>query len=269
VGFAILNLKRRHWILFTLLGFALALIVSFAAFDAWLDSLWGRQTLERELGNRFGIPVRLQGGFNAALYPSIGVSGDGLEFGDSSGGGFFATSGSYQVALAIIPLFRKHLKIEGLEIADFRLALSLGSEVRVQVGKMKYQAFTGSGIVTSRLDFPGLGWKFEYLPGGFEFNEIVLEAAGQTASGEGCLLLTDKAVLNLNLMAGRYDLDAARGVLDGESQGESMLPVELNLKFSASELRAAGAVAHGARIQLGEEPDCSGLRLYNDGLEIE
>jgi len=276
----IVSLKRRYWLLLILLGSALVLVAAFIATETWLDSAWGRQTLERGLSERFGIPVHLQGDYDTRLLPFVGASGNGLEFGDSGSGDFLASSGRYRVALAIIPLFRKHLQIEGLEIEDFRMSLSIGEGASVQVKQLNYQAFAASGEKPSTLDFPSLGWKFDYLPGGFEFSGIVLDLAGQTVVGQGCLLSTDRApqagverdaavALNLVLSAERFDLDAARSVLPLESQGENALPLTLNVKFSARELTAAGGVARNALIELGNEPDCSGLTLYNAGSDIE
>ena len=87
-----MSLKRRYWALLILLGSALVLAAAFVMVETWLDSAWGRQTLERKLSERFGIPVRLQGGYDTSLLPFVGATGNGLEFGDSGSGDFLAST---------------------------------------------------------------------------------------------------------------------------------------------------------------------------------
>jgi len=137
----------------------------------------------------------------------------------------------------------------------------------------------GSATLTAQLHLPDKtgGIDLQYLPwsGGskitLEASYLVqaealmlpylrLAAAGQSISGEGCLLQGETAALNLVMKASVLNLDSFQAMLpetiSGGGSSNGKFPLQLNLRLSVSELSAQGAVAHGAVLHVGEEPDC-------------
>jgi hypothetical protein len=113
-------LVRFGWLL---LVFALAVALFYAAANAWLESAGGRKTLERELTQRAGFPVRLMGDFDIMLFPALGVKGTELLIGGPGAGEAFMQSREYAVALALRPLLAGELRVESILLADGALRL--------------------------------------------------------------------------------------------------------------------------------------------------
>jgi len=102
--------------------------------------------------------------------------------------------------------------------------------------------------------------QYEYLPAGLRLSGIRLESAGQAAGGAGCLLGLDETPrLQLDLASDIVDLDVFQNVSLETGSSDMNLPLDLDISFTARELKTAGAVIRGAALRLGGEPDCSGL----------
>jgi len=108
----------RRILLAAPLAAVLLFAVAYLLVDAWLESAGGRHAVERALAERIGLPVRLEGGFNVMLLPSIGVSGSGLVVGEPGPATELARSEDYAVSLALAPLLDGRLLIESLRFSD-------------------------------------------------------------------------------------------------------------------------------------------------------
>ena len=111
---------RLGWLL---LALALAAALFVVAANAWLESAGGRSTLERELSQRAGFPVRLQGGFDIMLFPALGVQGTELAIGGPGTGEAFVHAGEYAVALELRPLLAGDLRVESIRLAHGALRM--------------------------------------------------------------------------------------------------------------------------------------------------
>lgn len=114
---------------------------------------------------------------------------------------------------------------------------------------------------------------YEFRPGGVALAEVRLDAGSQSAAGAGCVVLDDPPALHLDMASPRIDLDAlpdlaalaSFGDADAGEAGEQAegagtdTALAFNLRLRAAEARGGGAVAREAVLQVGSEPDCSGL----------
>jgi hypothetical protein len=105
---------RLGWLL---LALALAAAAFVVAANAWLESTGGRSTLERQLTQRAGFPVRLLGEFDIMLFPALGVQGTELAIGGPGTGEAFVHAREYAVALELRPLLAGDLRVESIHLA--------------------------------------------------------------------------------------------------------------------------------------------------------
>jgi hypothetical protein len=115
---------------------------------------------------------------------------------------------------------------------------------------------------TARLS---LDWKS--APGGLRLEGIRLVADPLLVEGKGCLLTETSTELHLDLVAERVDVDTlpdlsafAGSAEPAPTAPDSASGLDVNLRLRAAEWLAGGAVARQAELQLGDVPDCSGLR---------
>jgi uncharacterized protein involved in outer membrane biogenesis len=114
--------KTLRWVLVLLVVFLLLPAGFYWLADAWLESAGGRQMLEKELGARFGMSVRLEGEFDLMLLPDIGVSGTELVIGgEADPGVFFASSREFEVSVELKPLFHRQVVVEWIRLTDGRV----------------------------------------------------------------------------------------------------------------------------------------------------
>lgn len=111
---------RRAWryllwlpALLMLLLFLLGLIA-----DAWLESRGGRQLLQRELSQRLGFPVALQGDYGLKFLPRLKIAGSGLEVGQRGEEGVSIYSRNFSAEVEIVPLIRRELRIVAIGLSD-------------------------------------------------------------------------------------------------------------------------------------------------------
>jgi len=111
--------KTLRWAVMLLAVFLLLPAGFYWLADAWLESAGGRQMLEKELGARFGMSVRLEGEFDLMLLPAVGVTGTELVIGgEASPGVFFASSREFEVSVELKPLFHRQVVVEWIRLTD-------------------------------------------------------------------------------------------------------------------------------------------------------
>jgi hypothetical protein len=110
--------KVKKLALFLPLGLAASLFLLVLLVDSWLESSAGRKKLETALAESLGMPVKLQGEFNIALLPALGVSGTDLLIGSSDSGQAFLHSGDYHVAVKLLPLIDGELSVLSFSVSD-------------------------------------------------------------------------------------------------------------------------------------------------------
>lgn len=113
----------RRWLVVLLLLLTLPPVLLYLLANYWLESVGGRQALERELTRRAGLPVRLLGEFDIMLIPAIGVEGTELLIGGTGTDEELVRSGEYSLALALAPLLAGEIRVQTVRLADgsFRL----------------------------------------------------------------------------------------------------------------------------------------------------
>jgi uncharacterized protein involved in outer membrane biogenesis len=284
-------LKKPGWLVILI-----ALVLLFPGLywfaDTWLESSGGRQMLERELGARFGMRVRLEGEFDLMLLPDIGVSGTDLVIGgDGSPGSFFASSREFEVSVALKPLFRNQVvidwirltggqvyparysqsgagsetgplpEIRELTLRDFDLVLAEGKVAPLSIKTLKVSDFAERRQAAFSVDVEDLvnaeGWLlWDTEQSKIQFGELRFDLAGQVLAGEACLLLQEPSSLNAELTAGTFDFDALRDRLPDTGEGGGDLPLEIRVRLKVDELHSSGVVARGVVLNLGPDPVC-------------
>jgi len=224
--------------------------------DAWLESSGGRQMLEKELGARFGMSVRLEGEFDLMLLPDIGISGTQLVIGGKAGAGeFFANSQGFEVSVALKPLFDRQVVVEWirltggrvypgrysrfindtgsaatqlpeireLDLRDFEIVLGEDDASSLRVKELTVRDFAGGRRAAVSLDIEDLvaarGWLlWDTAQSKIQFGDVQLDMARQKLSGQGCLMLGESPSLNAELEARAFDFDAFRSGLPAMGQ---------------------------------------------------
>lgn len=105
---------------------------------------------------------------------------------------------------------------------------------------------------------------YALAPAGLRLTDIRLAADQLLVEGAGCLLPAARPALHLELSTGRVDADALPDLaaLTGPADANAADPMEqwdFHVRLTAAEMLAGGAVARQAVLQVGSEPDCSGL----------
>ena len=102
-----------------------------------------------------------------------------------------------------------------------------------------------------------LEFDFSVAPDGVALKHLGMEVAGQSLSGEGCVLWSDKFSLDLSLHAEALDLDKLYSILPAQGNGSAELPFELAVRVHAVNAWFSGAEASDVNLAIGPEPDCS------------
>lgn len=279
-----MRLRRALFVLPLVSVFLLVLL--YFAVDYWLESAGGRRALERTLGEKIGVPVHLNGDFNIRLLPSVGVSGTELVISDPDSGRDLARGGFFETDLALAPLFREELQVRQVVVEDLMLNAPDGGGLFVprlvigtfQVGKPSEFLIDLSwlGVFEGRFTWQPdeslveleLRWRADerddiayrgpirYQAGLVRFGPAKLAIGSQALDGQGCLLFADRPELNLDLQADRLDIDALMANLPGGEGAAGALPIQLNLRLEAAEVRQGETVAFDTLLELGEPPRC-------------
>ena len=263
-------LTRHKWLSIPF-ALILLLVAAFWLADSWLESSGGREMLEQKLSSRIGMPVRLQGEFNLALWPSIGVSGTELVVGDPGPESELIRSGEFGLSVAILPLMEKQLVIERVGITGSTIypgrffgVVKGGVSGPIHLDSLMISGF----VINQETPFAFEIEKLVSVQGSFRWNPsqfviffsgLKLATAGGEAAGEGCLRLQAPFSLQLDLEAESLDLDTIRDSLSqmGEMpDGGDESSFDARIQLRAGELKAAGAVARNAVIRLGIPADC-------------
>lgn len=279
-------MKIRRLLLLVPLVTVSFLAALYFAVDFWLESAGGRRALEQTLASRIGMPVHLNGDFNIKLLPSVGVSGTQLVVTDPSTNTDLVVGGYFETDLALAPLLREELEVKHVLVENMKLNLPNGSVVfipRIRLESFGFNRPTGfdidwswigqiSGQFTwfpdeSRVNLDAL-WVAEerddiafqgsivYGPGQIRFGSSEVTVGTQSVTGEGCLLMAEPTELNLVLEAETLDLDALERNIPGGQGSTESLPVQLNLRLDAVEIRRGEAAAFDTRLEIGEKPAC-------------
>jgi len=206
--------------------------------------------LEKNLSERMGISVRLQGEFDLMLLPDIGVSGTDLVIGGPDAEGLVARSAEYEISVALKPLLDGQVRIDWirltggevypdrysggnthgsgdvggayqipeiqeLAIRDFRVIIPGWNNGPVQIMALEVSGFADRHKAPFRLEIENLatasGWlRWDSLQSRLDLGALRLERMGQHINGRGCVFTGDAVAVNLFLDAGRIDLDALR-----------------------------------------------------------
>ena len=263
-------LTRHKWLSIPV-ALILLLVAAVWLADTWLESSGGREMLEQKLSSRIGMPVHLQGEFNLALWPSIGVSGTELVVGDPGPESELIRSREFGLSVAILPLLEKQLEIErvGIKGSTIYPDRFFGVVKGGVSGPMHLDSLSLSGFVINReTPFAFEIEKLVSVQGSLRWNPsqsviffsgLKLATAGGEAAGEGCLRLQAPVSLQLDLAAESLDLDTIRDSLSpmGEmADGGDESSFDARIQLRAGELKAAGAVARNAVIRFGVPGDC-------------
>jgi hypothetical protein len=273
---------RVPWIVAVLL--LLSAVVYFGL-QAWVESSGGRMAVEQQLSRAAGKQVRLGGAFDVVFLPVPGVRGAELEISDPQSGQRIAHSRDYAADLSLPALAQKRLLVEHLEmnwltfgpeggqrLSIPRVTLSgfePGSLSRFAVGLGPLGEIDGAFTwrpEASNIDLEitgdvqafgpfALGGRFFYSPQGADFEDLELTVAGQDLEGGGCYRAAGEAELNLDLRAGRLDLDALEA-LAGGGAGSGRLPLAVNLRLHADEMVRGGVTAVDAVFEYGSVFTC-------------
>jgi len=105
---------------------------------------------------------------------------------------------------------------------------------------------------------------YSVAAGGVRFSNVHLVAGSAVIEGDGCLLLSGRTALHLDLRAERVDMDQLPdldelGGAPGPEEQATVSGLELNARLTAAELLAGGAVARRAVLRVGSVPDCGAL----------
>ena len=109
--------RRRRMLWLLPLGLPLLFVALLWLLTYWLESAGGRRAVEQRLGEALGMPVALGGDFGVRLLPRIGVTGSDLVIGGPAEEAVFARSEGFAVSVALRPLLRRELVVEGLSLA--------------------------------------------------------------------------------------------------------------------------------------------------------
>jgi hypothetical protein len=109
-----------------------------------------------------------------------------------------------------------------------------------------------------------LALSYALAPAGLRLTDISLAADQLLVEGSGCLLPDTRPALHLELSTERADADALPDLaaLTGPADANAADSIEqwdFHVRLTAAEMLAGGAVARQAVLQVGSEPDCSGL----------
>ncbi|MDT8319215.1 MAG: hypothetical protein RQ826_01675 [Xanthomonadales bacterium] len=108
------RLRRTLWLL--PLGLPLLFVALLWLLAYWLESAGGRRMVEQRVGEAIGMPVTLGGDFGVRLLPRIGVTGSNLVIGGPVQDAVFARSERFAISIALRPLLRRELIVEGLSL---------------------------------------------------------------------------------------------------------------------------------------------------------
>jgi hypothetical protein len=273
-----------------IIGVPLTLLVVFVvlhfAAQAWLESADGKQALEQQLRHAVDMPVELAGDLEIEFLPAPGVVGSDLRLLDPLTGDTLAGSRRYSLDLALVPLMRKQLVVERLELEWLTLGATGGPRFAVPAVAVSHFAVNQPsglsidlgwlGAITGEFTWrPGPGeveldleWLAEdrdaiavagrvvYFPDRASFHGVTARVAGQVISGEGCFLSGVSPAINFDLAADTLDLDALAEAFPGGQGGAEMLPLTLNLRLRVDEMVRGGVRAVDALLELGSAPAC-------------
>jgi len=206
--------------------------------------------LEKNLSERLGISVQLQGAFDLMLLPDIGVTGTDLVIGGPGAEGLIASSAEYEISVALKPLLDRQVRIDWirltggqvypdrysggnkhgngeagggyqipeiqeLAIRDFRVIFPGMNNGPLHIEALEVSGFADRQEAPFRLEVENLltasGWlRWDSSQSRLDLGSLRLERFGQLINGRGCLLAGDAVSVNLFLDAGRIDFDALR-----------------------------------------------------------
>lgn len=156
-------------------------------------------------------------------------------------------------------------EIKELTIRDFRVVPPGAVNGGVSVGVLKVTDFADNRSAPFVLEIQDLATAqgsilLDMQKSSLNLNELSLERSGQRLTGDACMSIGDPFSLHLVLEAERLDLDLLRKELpDADAwagSGEDSTPFDVRVRLSVAELVAAGAVARGVVLSLGQEPVC-------------
>lgn len=156
-------------------------------------------------------------------------------------------------------------KIEELTIRDFQIIPPGSDNGGIQVGTFRVSGFADRRSAPFSLEiqdlFSAQGSILLDLQGSsLQLKELSLERSGQRVTGEACMNIGDPFSLHIVTKAQQLDLDLLRQNLpDADSwagDGGEGAPVDIRVRLTVDELLAAGAVARGVVLSLGQEPVC-------------
>jgi uncharacterized protein involved in outer membrane biogenesis len=156
-------------------------------------------------------------------------------------------------------------QIEELTIRDFRVVPPGAGNGGVRVGVFEISGFADSQSAPFVVEIQDLVSArgrilLDMQKSTLELNELILERSGQRLAGDACMQLGEPFSLHVVLEAEQLDFDQLRNELpetDAWTEGgEEGSPVDIRVRVSVGELLAAGAVARGVVLSLGQEPVC-------------
>lgn len=156
-------------------------------------------------------------------------------------------------------------KIEELTVRDFRIIPPGSDKEGIRVDAFQVSGFADRRSAPFSLEmrelFSAQGLVFlDMQDSSLQLKKLNLERAGQRVTGEACVRIGDPFSLQLVLEAQRLDLDLLRQDLPDidrwAGDGGEGAPADIRVRLSVDELLAAGAVARGAVLSVGQEPVC-------------
>jgi uncharacterized protein involved in outer membrane biogenesis len=156
-------------------------------------------------------------------------------------------------------------RIEELTIRDFRIIPPGSDNEGIEVSAFRVSGFADRRSAPFSLEIRELfsaqgSILLDMQDSSLQLKELSLERSGQRMTGEVCMNIGDPFSLHLVLEAQQLDLDLLRQDLPDTGSwagdGGEGAPADIRLRLSVDELLAAGAVARGAVLSLGEEPVC-------------
>ena len=272
-------------LLIVLLFFLLTAVALYFGSIAWLESSGGRQAIEKQLSAAAGMPVRLAGTFYLSLLPFPRAEGTELVVTDAAGIDL-ARSRAFSVDLALKPLLKRQFLVDRLELEWLTLGAPGGP--RMALPSVAISGFEPGSETGLAVDLGGLGavdgtftWRPEQAEVGLDltwategrdpidlsavvayftdharFEDLAASIGGQQLAGRGCLLTDNGPRLNLDLQAGILDLEALVAAIPGGQGTAGGLPLELNLRLSADEMRRGDLRAIDSVLEIGDAPLC-------------
>ena len=274
---------RRLLIVF--LSFLLIAAGLYSGSVAWLESSGGRQAIEKQLSAAAGMPVHLAGAFDLSLLPVPRAEGTELVVTDAAGIDL-VRSRAFSVDLALKPLLKRQFLVDRLELEWLTLGAPGGT--RMALPSVAISGFEPGSETGLAVDLGWLGavdgtftwsperaevgldlsWTAEgrepidlsavvaYFPDHARLEDLAASIGGQQLAGRGCLLTDNGPRLNLDLRAGVLDLEALAAAIPGGEGTAGALPLELNLRLSADEMRRGDLRAIDSVVELGDAPLC-------------